>query len=167
MKNFRIFVHYLQKIQELWGVILFIGLTMVITLQVLSRYVFNFPIIWSEEVGRYLLFWVALTGAAISVKRKRHFVIDFFDINSITNPPLKLTLMIIPDVCILLIGIIMVFNGYDYYQSAALRMGRMIAISMQYVFAALPITGATIVIYSMFNLLETVTSYKKSNRGDV
>ena len=76
----------LRKIQEsvaiLVGVnrviatVLFALLTGVVALQVLTRFVLHAPIIWSEEVARFLFFWVVLLGAAMSVKDRRHFVID-------------------------------------------------------------------------------------------
>ncbi len=156
----------IEKIQEIWGVILFVGLTAVISLQVLSRYVIQEPFLWSEEAGRFLLFWVALTGAAISVKRKRHFVIDFFKIESVKKKSIRISLQIFPDICILLIGLIMVIYGYQYCQDGALRMGRLLVISMKYVFAAIPISGVTIIIYSVFNIIETIKKSTGTQKGE-
>ena len=48
----------------------------VVFLQVVSRYVFNYPFDWPEELARYLFVWVALLGAALAVRRGAHFSIN-------------------------------------------------------------------------------------------
>ena len=63
-------------INRVIATVLFALLTGVVALQVLTRFVLHAPIIWSEEVARFLFFWVVLLGAAMSVKDRRHFVID-------------------------------------------------------------------------------------------
>ncbi|MGI6038271.1 MAG: TRAP transporter small permease, partial [Limnochordia bacterium] len=79
-------VHWLEAIQGFFGVVLFTSLTAVVFLQVLTRYVFHSPVLWSEEMARFLFFWTALTGASISVKNQRHFVIEVFSVDKIKNP---------------------------------------------------------------------------------
>ena len=44
------------------AVIVFAALTMVVGLQVLDRLVLHQSFIWSEEVARFLFFWVVLLG---------------------------------------------------------------------------------------------------------
>lgn len=36
------------------------------------RYVLNDPILWTEEAARYLMIWMALIAASISMKRREH-----------------------------------------------------------------------------------------------
>jgi len=47
-------------------------------LQVGSRYLFNYPIIWVDELSKYLFIWLIFLGVALASKRKAHFVADFF-----------------------------------------------------------------------------------------
>lgn len=44
--------------------------------QVIARYVFNDPLIWSEETARYLFVWVSLIGAALATREGTHYVLD-------------------------------------------------------------------------------------------
>lgn len=37
--------------------------------QVFARYVLNSPLVWSEEVVRYLMIWIVLLGTAISLRK--------------------------------------------------------------------------------------------------
>jgi TRAP-type C4-dicarboxylate transport system permease small subunit len=65
-----------QKPVELACGALMVAITAVVFLQVLSRYVFNYPFDWPEEMARYLFVWVALLGAALALRRGAHFSID-------------------------------------------------------------------------------------------
>ena len=65
-----------QKPVELACGALMVAITVVVFLQVISRYVFNYPFDWPEELARYLFVWVALLGAALALRRGAHFSID-------------------------------------------------------------------------------------------
>lgn len=52
------------------------AITLVVFLQVLTRYGFRHPFDWPEEVARYLFVWVAMLGAALALERGAHFSID-------------------------------------------------------------------------------------------
>jgi TRAP-type C4-dicarboxylate transport system permease small subunit len=56
--------------------VLMLALVVVVSLQVLFRYLFYQPMGWTEEAGRYLFIWLTLLGAAVGVRRKAHFGFD-------------------------------------------------------------------------------------------
>lgn len=43
--------------------------------QVIARYLFNAPLIWSEEAARYLFVWVSMIGAALAVRQGGHYTL--------------------------------------------------------------------------------------------
>ncbi|HSB79785.1 MAG TPA: TRAP transporter small permease [Candidatus Methylomirabilis sp.] len=43
---------------------------------VICRYVFNFSIIWVEEVSQYLMIWIAYLGAGLALREGRHVAIE-------------------------------------------------------------------------------------------
>jgi TRAP-type transport system small permease protein len=43
---------------------------------VVCRYVFNFSIIWAEEVSQYLMIWIAYLGAGLALREGRHVAIE-------------------------------------------------------------------------------------------
>ena len=47
-------------------------------LQVVARYVFNYPFTWPEEVLPLLLVWMTFAGASGLLKQRKHIEIDFF-----------------------------------------------------------------------------------------
>ncbi len=57
---------------------LFVVLIILATLQILFRYVFMYPLPWTEELARFTLVWVTFLGAASATRRKLHLAVDFF-----------------------------------------------------------------------------------------
>jgi TRAP-type C4-dicarboxylate transport system permease small subunit len=64
---------------EGWTLIsLVVLMTFVVLLQVIYRYLLKQPLYWSEELARYLFVWISILGAALGLRRRVHFGMDFF-----------------------------------------------------------------------------------------
>jgi len=55
-------------------------------LQVIFRYLLNYPLFWSEELSRFSFVWIVFVGAAVAMKRGAHIGVDYF----VKNLPLQL-----------------------------------------------------------------------------
>jgi TRAP-type C4-dicarboxylate transport system permease small subunit len=49
----------------------------ILILQIAFRYVLNAPLVWTEELARYLYVWACYLGAAVALRRGNHIVIAF------------------------------------------------------------------------------------------
>jgi TRAP-type transport system small permease protein len=59
--------------------IIFLMMAVMTTLvfgNVVARYVFNFSIIWAEEVSQYLMIWIAYLGAGLALREGRHVAVE-------------------------------------------------------------------------------------------
>lgn len=62
-----------------WPLIIIGGLMLgVVLVGTFWRYVLNSPILWTEEAARYLMIWMALNAASISMKRREHVSMRLF-----------------------------------------------------------------------------------------
>lgn len=52
------------------GLVMLLVLVGAVSLQVVARYGFSAPPVWTEEVARYAMIWVGLMGAAMSFKAR-------------------------------------------------------------------------------------------------
>jgi len=52
-------------------------MTIIIFIQVVMRYIFLSPFVWSEELARYLLIWISCLGSAYAVRKGEHISITF------------------------------------------------------------------------------------------
>jgi len=67
--------------------------------QVISRYVFNYSITWSEEFPRILLVWIVFFGL-VTVPFKEHLTIDLLNINRIVTAITYSIVLIVSCLCI-------------------------------------------------------------------
>jgi len=51
-------------------------MTTLVFVNVIARYVFNFSIIWAEEVSQYLMIWIAYLGAGLALREGRHVALE-------------------------------------------------------------------------------------------
>jgi len=151
----------LVAVNRLAATVLFAMLTGVVALQVFSRFVIHAPMIWSEEVARFLFFWVVLLGAAMSVKDRRHFVIDVTGGRASGGPTLRFLLDIVPDVCVLGFSILLLAEGVDYAQVGLFRTASNSRVNMALVYSAIPTFAALSTIYAAANLLTDWTAFRQ------
>lgn len=144
----------MRRIHDVVAVILFAVLTAVVALQVLNRLVLHLPIIWSEEVARFVFFWVVLLGAAIGVRGRRHFVVDLTGGGRQRGGgPLRFVLDVVPDLCVLGFAVFLLIQGIAYTQTGIFRTATNSEINMSFVYAAIPVFAALSVAYSVINLI--------------
>jgi len=68
----------IQQVEN-WFAIALMGASALITiLQVVTRYGFNHPLTWPEELCTLLLVWMTFFGASLLLKKEQHIEIDFF-----------------------------------------------------------------------------------------
>ncbi|MCI8996638.1 MAG: TRAP transporter small permease [Lachnospiraceae bacterium] len=107
-------VHALEKTIEWILAIGFFGIFFVTILQVIFRYLFNHPLLWTEELARYLGIFVILLASSVALKHEQHIGIDVF---SSKLPPEKLKLM-----KMFYALVILAVMGYLGYHSAVLMI---------------------------------------------
>jgi TRAP-type transport system small permease protein len=145
------------------AVILFGLLTAVVALQVVNRLVLHQGFIWSEEIARFLFFWVVLLGAAISVRRRRHFVVDVAPASWRAGKRLGHFLFdITPQVCILAFTLFLLIEAIGYTRVGAFRTASNSRVNMAWVYAAIPVFAALAVAYSVSNLLADYRAFRSS-----
>jgi TRAP-type C4-dicarboxylate transport system permease small subunit len=55
---------------------LFAAMVVACTAQVIWRYLFNDPLVWSEELARYLFIWISYLSAWVAWKNRSHIALD-------------------------------------------------------------------------------------------
>jgi len=134
-----------QKPVELACGALMVAIPAVVFLQVVSRYVFNYPFDWPEEMARYLFIWVALLGAALALRRGAHFSIDAL----VKRLPARWRL-IVPLLIHTTLGIFTLIVSVKGLQ-LALRVSEQLSsgmeISMTYAYLSVPVSFAIMFKY--------------------
>ena len=85
----KIFINVMDKINFLLKVLIgtFTAAALIVMFwQIITRYLFNAPLSWSDEFVRYLLVWITFVGAALAVRYSKLIKLDFiFNIFNFTK----------------------------------------------------------------------------------
>lgn len=104
--------------------------------QVVARYLFENPLIWSEEVARYLFVWIVLIGAAAAVRSNEHFGLDllrrYFS-------PLRLVLGLATMLIVAAFLGLLFYTGVAETRQAARQFSAGLPIRMHWPYLALPV----------------------------
>lgn len=73
MKNFQ---RAIERAGEWLLIALITAMTLACLAQVMWRYLFNDPLIWSEELSRYLFIWISYLGAWMAWRFRQHIALD-------------------------------------------------------------------------------------------
>jgi TRAP-type C4-dicarboxylate transport system permease small subunit len=145
----------LNRILEVFLVILMSVLVVDVLWQVISRYLLSSPSSFTDELAGYLLIWVGMLGAAYVAGRQEHLAIDI--VLQRSRPPVQKRLSMFIHISIFLFalsvmvvgGIILMYTRFVLgVKSAALQL------PLGYVYIVMPISGLIIMYYKVLHILE-------------
>jgi len=130
--------------------------------QVFTRFVMGKPSSWTEELATFLLIWVSLLGAAVALGRGAHLGIDYFTHKLPKRNRIQTELFVFALVSMFSL-LVMVIGGISLVrQTLALeQISVALHIPMGYVYLAIPISGAFLLLYSMIGLFDRLTQLIK------
>lgn len=69
---------WLDRLQDGVLIALIVAMAAVVNLQIISRYLFDHPFMWAEEVTRLTLVWVTFLGGGLLLRRGSEIMVDSF-----------------------------------------------------------------------------------------
>jgi TRAP-type C4-dicarboxylate transport system permease small subunit len=119
----------------------------IIVFTVVSRYVFNFVLSWSEEVPRYLLIWISFLGAAVGVDLKDHIAFDY--VHKRFRGRLRALIALLINAAIFFFGWIMFWFGIQFVQDFGSDLMESIPFTNIWYYTAMPVSGFLIMLFSL------------------
>jgi TRAP-type C4-dicarboxylate transport system permease small subunit len=126
--------------------VLVVALAVIVFLQVFNRFVLKAPLAWSEDLAMLLFQWVAFLGAAVGVKRTRHFGIELAIKKMSTRTRHWIEILVIPLV-VGAVAVVMIFQGYSLIQFNLNRVYSSMDLSYIWAYLPIPISGVLIIIF--------------------
>ncbi len=155
-------LNVLGKIEGMFVMSALAFMGIVLALQILMRYIFNHPLVWSEELARYTFVWVTFVGASYGVHHNAHIRMEA--IHKKFPPTLQKIVTISTNLLAILIfsylvpaGIAFTIEQHDIASSA-------MEIPMSLIFAAVPV-GCVIVAFRL--LVQTIQMIKTGRGADM
>jgi tripartite ATP-independent transporter DctM subunit len=147
----------LGYVTEIPAAILVVAEIVVLFAGVTSRYVFQQPIIWSDELASILFLWLAMLGAAVAFRRGEHMRMTA--LVDMASPPLRSFLDLVAGVSALAYLLLIIHPAYDFASEEALVTTPALDISNAWRAAALPV-GIALMIAMALVRLARVTNWR-------
>ncbi|MSQ20941.1 MAG: TRAP transporter small permease [Betaproteobacteria bacterium] len=119
--------------------------------QVVFRYVFKTPIVWSEEFTTLCYQWVSFLGAALAVRYRAHFGVDFVA-RHLERWSTWLTW--VGHFVVTLIALFMIFYGFRIVESSWAQMYPTLGFSVGTGYIILPIAGVLFILMDFAVMLD-------------
>ena len=122
----------------------------IMLLQIAFRYLLNAPLVWTEELARYLYIWACYLGAVVALRRGNHIVIGL--VQDRLPPRLRRAVVLGTQ------GLALGFLGMLAVQGVrlALRTHTVIAITLPIPWSAIYAAAPVSAILMIFQTLESV-----------
>ena len=131
-------------------------LTAVTFAQVVTRYGLSDPLIWSEELARYLFVWVSMIGAALAIREGGHFGLDLLIRRMPAFRPI-----LAPVVTTVMIVFLVIFlkTGIDETRLASMQFAMTFPMRMQWAYLALPVGAGLMLFHLLVHLIRSSTTH--------
>ncbi len=131
--------------------LLVVAMTGVTLAQVVARYVFGAPLIWSEEAARYLFVWVSMFGAALAARQGAHYALTALVERLPRAAQLAaqwLTVLVAAGFLLILF-----FTGIEEMMQAHMQDAATLPFRMSLPYAALPVGAALMLVHVLLRAL--------------
>ncbi|MDR1933535.1 MAG: TRAP transporter small permease [Spirochaetales bacterium] len=145
----------LNKIEEGFIMVCFAVMGAVLALQIFMRYVINMPLIWSEELARYIFVWATFIGAGYGVRKKIHISMELIYMRLPVKARLAVT--VFTNAAAIFVFAYLIPYGIETVRTQWNIGSSAMEIPMSWVFAAVPV-GCFIVCLRL--IAETVLAIK-------
>lgn len=127
-------------------------IAVMVAAQVVFRYAVKEPIVWSEEFTTLCYQWLSYLGAALAVRYRAHYGVDF--VVRFLGAGWKAPLEWLEHAVVWAIALFMLVYGWRIVQSSALQMYPTLPFSVGAGYLVLPIAGALFILMDLPVLLE-------------
>jgi TRAP-type transport system small permease protein len=123
---------------------LVVTICVMVAAQVVFRYAVKEPIVWSEEFTTLCYQWLSYLGAALAVRYRAHYGVDF--VVRFLGPRWKTWLEWLEHAVVWSLGAFMMVYGWRIVESSALQMYPTLPFSVGTGYLVLPIAGALFIL---------------------
>ena len=138
------FLRALEKLLRVVVAALVATIAVLVAAQVVFRYALKEPIVWSEEFTTLCYQWLSFLGAALAVRYRAHFGVDF--LVRLFGKRWHRALELLEHVVIWLMALFMIVYGWRIVESSAAQMYPTLPFSVGSGYLVLPIAGVLFIL---------------------
>lgn len=146
-----------ESIEKSMSMLLIVGITLVLFINVIYRYFLNDPIYWANEASIFMMAWLTFLGGSLGLKYKSQASITF--LTGMFSESAKRITSIITHVIILVFIAYLLYISYNWIFSLTGTKSSSMRIPMWIPYSSVPI-GLT---FAFIHLLNHLIEYIKGN----
>lgn len=150
----------INKVTEYLAIVILAFMTMLVTWQVITRFVLKNPSTITEALAKYLFIWLVLITAAYVLGKREHMAIEFF-IGRLKQRTQLVFNMITEVIIFAFASIIMTYGGGYIAINAMSQTDAALGIPVGIVYLALPVAGVLAMFYSICNMADIAKKFKE------
>ena len=144
----------LHKVIRIILLILLTLMVIVVTAQILCRYVFFYSLSWSEELSRYMFAWLILIGAGLGIEDRSSICIDV--IENLTHGNVKKVIHILQYVISLIAVAILFYSACKLTQLGARQLSPAMGVKMSTIYLCMPLGFALMFIENLIKIFQII-----------
>lgn len=146
---------------ELWSSVVFLsGLIILVVLQVFTRFVLNNPLVWTEELARFVFIWFVFCAAAFVTGRRKNITVILYGAKRI-GPRAISIIETFAHVLIITASVFMIFGGVQLMARTAGVVWPATQIPVSFVYLIPLISFILIAFHSLLNAYLSVRYWEQ------
>ena len=156
---------FFDRIEAFIAWVAMVLLTIMVALigsQVCARYILNQAFYWTDELGRHVMIWMVLLGAAVCLRRGHHLSINLLELRLSHRGRAVLRLL----VGLILAGFfyLMISEGWTLAAKTMVQRSSALHYPMGLVYASLPVCGFIMFVFNIEQMARAVQSFKQRQK---
>lgn len=138
------------------------GMTVIVLIGVIFRYVIGTPLGWTEEAARYLMIWAASLAISMGIMKGEHVGITLL-VNALP-PALRRSLAILIHLAILAFLWVLTHRGFLMALSGRNQFAPLLGVTMFWSLASIPVAGGLAMLQTVFLMLKMLFPQREPSR---
>ena len=148
---------WIDRVVDGAAIAAFAGMFACVLGQVGFRYFLGDPLVWSDELARYLFVWASLLGWIIAARRRSHLSIDM--VATRLAPRGQAALRLVGAVAGVAFAAVLVFYGWRIMQRNLDVETTTLFFTMGVVYAIVPLAAFAVGLYALADAREAVRAF--------
>ena len=154
----------IMKVFEFLATVTLALMTILISLQVLFRYVLNSPLAWTEELARYTFIWMTFIAGFVAAVRGEHVAITMLQdkFKGYARATIVFIANTITSVFFMLVG----YYSVSQWEKLSMQTSPVLKIPMSYVYLGIIIGSVCMAIWYLYSGIRAFLNAKKEKPHD-
>ncbi|HZK67468.1 MAG TPA: TRAP transporter small permease [Chloroflexota bacterium] len=146
-----------RNFEEILAGVFMVLMTVVTIVNVFARYLFNAPLEWAEEFGRYTFIWLVFIGAVVATKQKKHIIIDAVLV--MLPDAARRVMTVLADIFTMVVMLLLLYYGWRL-MAFTIQPTATLKIPQYWIYFSVPFSAALIILHSIGDLWRNLSALR-------